>query len=84
MFHSTYTGLFLLLCGRPRAKLFAFDNLLLIYVDIVAIVVAVVVASVVGAITVAAVVALAVRQQKDLEGTVVIDGKVKSRDEGVK
>lgn len=81
MFHSTYTGLFLLLCGRPRAKLFAFDNLLLIYV---AIVVAVVVASVVGAITVAAVVALAVRQQKDLEGTVVIDGKVKSRDEGVK
>lgn len=73
MFHSTYTGLFLLLCGRPRAKLFAFDNLLLIYV-----------ASVVGAIIFAAVVALAVRQQKDLEGTVVIDGKVKSRDEGVK
>lgn len=80
MFHSTYTGLFLLLCGRPRAKLFAFDNLLLIYVDIVAIVVA----SVVGAIIFAAVVALEVRQQKDLEGTVVIDGKVKSRDEGVK
>lgn len=30
------------------------------------------------------VVVLAVRQQKDLKRTIVIDGKVKSRDEGVK
>lgn len=68
--HCVY-ALCLLFCQRPRAILFAVDNLLLIYVAVAAIVAAVVVA-------------LAVRQQKDLEGTVVIDGKVKSRDEGVK
>lgn len=78
--HCVY-ALFLLLCRHPRAKLFAVDNLLLIYVAVAAIVVA---AVVVGAIVAAVVVALAVRQQKELEGTVVIDGKVKSRDEGVK